>query len=78
MTRDKIKDFDELFQINPNNTISPKRRIEISGVTLSPGVASGTGVLYGGVSLFTLQGKKILIDEDTDLIRIQGYYEPKN
>lgn len=51
--------YDQVFTVNPNNTITPKLPVRIGGVTMGPGVSFGAGVFIGGVNLFDYRGREL-------------------
>ena len=54
-----VAKYDQVFTINANNTISPKLPVKIGGVTITPGVSFGSGVIMGGVNLFDYRGRNL-------------------
>jgi len=54
-----IANYDQVFAINSNNTISPKIPVRIGGVTITPGVSFGSGVIMGGINLFDYRGRNL-------------------
>lgn len=56
------KHFNELFSVQ-NEMVTPKTIVEISGVTMGPGVSMNlNGVAIGGITLFTLYGKVLEVE----------------
>ena len=66
--------FWEIFQENPNGSISPRTIIRIGGVTLSPGVSFVKGVTFGGVDFFNYYGMDFEIDKNGTITIIKGIY----
>ncbi|KKR43080.1 hypothetical protein A2356_01985 [Candidatus Nomurabacteria bacterium RIFOXYB1_FULL_39_16] len=66
--------FTEVFQKNPNGSISPKIPVQIGGVTMSPGVAFTSGVSFSGVDIAQYQDKDIDGDIVNGILIIKGFY----
>ena len=66
--------FTEVFQKNPNSSISPKIPVQIGGVTMSPGVAFTSGVSFSGVDIAQYQDKDIDGDIVNGILIIKGFY----
>ncbi|OFX23756.1 MAG: hypothetical protein A2033_12940 [Bacteroidetes bacterium GWA2_31_9] len=66
--------FDELFQINSDSSISPKKRITIGGITMGPGVTFSRGVSFSGIDLTLYIGRDFQVDEKADTTEIIGVY----
>jgi hypothetical protein len=66
--------FSEVFQENPDNTITPKRNIRIRGAIFGPQVTFGPGVSFGGINIFDFRGLGIEADEEGDILNIRGFY----
>ena len=67
--------FFDVFQKNPDGSLTPRRVINVNGVTFGPGVVFGPGVSFGGVDLFKFQNHDIGGDEDNGILVIKGFYE---
>jgi hypothetical protein len=65
--------FDELFN-NNNGVVTPKVNVNINGVTMSPGVSFGGGVLFGGVELTQYIGKDFDVELQNGVYVIKGIY----
>ncbi len=65
--------FDELFN-NSNGVVTPKVTVQINGVTMSPGVSFGGGVLFGGVDLTQYIGKDFDVELQSGVYVIKGIY----
>lgn len=67
--------FLDIFQINSDGSLSPKKVIEVNGITFGPGVAFGTGVSFGGVDFHNYKFMDIAAEERNDgVIVIKGFY----
>lgn len=66
--------FWEVFQENPNGSISPRTTIRVGGVTLSPGVSFTRGVTFGGVDFFNYYGMDLEVDEEGQILILRGFY----
>ena len=67
--------FSEVFQENPDNTITPKKNIRIGGATFGPQITFGPGVSFGGVNIFDFRGLAIEADEEDGVLNIKGFYK---
>jgi len=67
--------FFEIFQSNPDGSLSPRRVVSINGVTFGPGVAFSRGVLFGGVNLFDYYELDIAVEEENNIYVIKGFYK---
>lgn len=68
------KHFSELFT-NQNGMVSPKVTVHINGITMSPGVSFGGGVLFGGVDLTQFIGKYLEVELQDGAYVIKGVYD---
>jgi hypothetical protein len=66
--------FDQVFQTNPNGSVSPKMTVVIGGVTMTPGVSFTTGVSFGGLDVASLKGKDLEVDQSNGVTTIKGHY----
>ena len=66
--------FDSVFEENTDGSFSPKQRIRVGGVILSPGVSFREGVIFGGVNFSKYKGHDLEIETDKDIIVIKGIY----
>ena len=67
--------YSQIFQVNPNGSVTPRMQVQIGGVTMGPGVAFGGGVSFGGVDLAAMKGKDIEVEQQGNVIVIKGFYE---
>jgi len=67
--------FSEIFQENPDNTITPKRNIRIRGAVFGPQVTFGPGVSFGGINIFDFKGFNIEANEEGNVLNITGFYK---
>jgi hypothetical protein len=67
--------FSQIFQANPDGSISPKRAVHINGMTMGPGVAFGGGVSFGGVDITALRGRDLEVEYHSDVVVIKGFYQ---
>lgn len=67
--------FDQLFQQNPNGSLTPIRPVNINGITFGPGVSFGPGVIFGGVNIFDFLNAAIEADEVSGTLIIRGFYQ---
>ena len=56
--------------------LTPKVRVAIGGVTMGPGVSIGTGVTFGGFSLFDpkIYKSDVLVKKEKGYLRIMGFF----
>lgn len=66
--------FSDIFEINPNGTMTPKTQVHLRGVTMHPGVAFSTGVSFGGVDLGAFAGKDLEVEQEGGVTYIKGHY----
>jgi hypothetical protein len=59
---------------NNNGVVTPKVNVNINGVTMSPGVSFGGGVLFGGVELTQYIGKDFDVELQNGVYVIKGIY----
>jgi len=69
--------FSDIFEVRPDGTLSPKRKINVNGVTFGPGVAFGPEVKLGGVKFhkyknFDIGAEKM--PDDPEVLIIKGFY----
>lgn len=69
----RLKFFD-IFQQNPDGSLTPKRVIQVGGITFGPGVAFGRGVSFGGVDFFQYQNNDVAVEEQGGVLIIKGFY----
>ncbi len=67
--------FFEVFGKNADGSLTPRRVINVNGITFGPGVVFGPGVSFGGVDFFQFQNHDIAADEDNGVLIIRGFFE---
>ncbi len=67
--------YDQIFQVNPDGSVSPRMQVTIGGVTMGPGVAFRSGASFSGVDVASKRGKDIDIEKQGDVVVIKGFYE---
>jgi len=66
--------FDAVFNVSEGR-ISPKGKVKIGGVIMTPGVSFGGGVSMGGVNLAEHIGKDLDVKEHADgTIEVKGIF----
>lgn len=55
--------FWDLFQLNPDGSIQPKKKIKISGISIDAGVKLTRGVAFSGYDLFQYYGRDLEVEE---------------
>ena len=66
--------YSQVFQVNPDGSVSPRVAVHINGVQMGPGVAFGGGVSFGGVDLAALKGKDLDVEVSGGIYHIKGHY----
>lgn len=66
--------FDSLFDVRPDRTLTPRQRIRVGGVELGPGVIFSPGAAFGGVDFTRYIGQDLEISTDGDVSVITGIY----
>jgi len=67
--------FNQIFNRNSETgVITPRARVRVGGVTFSPGVVFGSGVLFSGVDLSRFIENDFEVDIEGDLFIIKGIY----
>ena len=69
----RIVEYNQVFTINPNGTISPRIPVRIGGITMGPGVSFGSGVLIGGLNLIEFKNRNIQGYVDNGMFVIKGF-----
>lgn len=68
-------DFLDVFQENPDGTLSTKRTISINGVHFGPEVTFGPGVSVGGVDFHKFKYRPIAGEELNGSLVIRGFFQ---
>jgi hypothetical protein len=66
--------FQQVFQENADGSLSPLVQVQIGGITMSPGMAFGGGVSFGGVDLHELKGRDLDVEIQNGVYVIKGYF----
>jgi hypothetical protein len=66
--------FDSIFVKHPDNTIEPRQKIRVGGVTFGPGVRLSQGAAMGGVDFTLFVGRDFEVETDGDVFVIKGIY----
>lgn len=67
--------FLEIFQENPDGSLSPRRVINVNGITFSPGVSFGQGVSFGGIDFHRFKYLDIAAEEQNGILIIRGFFK---
>ncbi len=67
--------FFDVFNENPDGTLSPKRPINVSGITLAADVSLSPGVEVGGIDFHKFKNFPIAADEQGGILLIRGFYQ---
>lgn len=65
--------FNKLFSV-ANGIITPIVTIHINGITMTPGVSFGSGVIFGGIDLSKFLGKDFEVDLNNGVYIVKGVY----
>jgi len=68
-------EFLDIFKKNPDGSLSPKRVININGITFSPGVSFTQGVTFGGVDFHRFKYLDIAAEEQNGVLIIRGFFK---
>lgn len=66
--------FSQVFQINPDGSVSPKVPVHINGVSMGVGVSFTQGVSFGGFDITTIKGRDLDIEKQGDIVIIKGHF----
>jgi hypothetical protein len=66
--------FYDVFTKNQDGSLTPKRVVNVNGITFGPGVAFGKGVNLGGVDFFQYEMLDIAAEENNGVLVIKGFY----
>lgn len=66
--------FYDVFNKNADGSLTPKRVINVNGITFGPGVSFGPGVNFGGVNFFQYEMYDIAAEESNGVLIIKGFY----
>lgn len=66
--------FYEVFNKNPDGSLTPKRVVNVNGIIFGPGVSFGQGVNFGGVNFFQYEMYDIAAEEINGVLVIKGFY----
>ena len=58
--------FVEVFQKNPNGSITPRAPVKIGGVTMGPGVTFTRGVATSGIDIANYEGHILEVEQEDD------------
>lgn len=68
-----IYNFFDIFQENPNGSLSPKKVISVNGVRFSPSVSFGSGVSIGGIDFDRHRNQQIQAEDVSGVLYIRGF-----
>lgn len=66
--------FWQIFQVHPDGSIEPLRRIRIGGVEFGPGVRFGRGVSISGIDLTHYVGRDFDTEDVVGVLVLKGIY----
>jgi len=67
--------FLDVFQENPDGTLSPRRLINVSGVTFGPDVTFSAGVAIGGIDFHKYKNRPIAAEDKEGALIIRGFFQ---
>lgn len=67
--------FLDIFQENPDGSLSPRVRINVNGVEFGPGVSFSRGVSFSGVDFYQYRNLDIAAEEQNGVFLIKGFYK---
>lgn len=67
--------FSDIFQQNPDGSLSPKVRLNVNGIEFGPGTSFTPGVSFGGVNFSKYIGVPIAIEKEGDVYVLRGFYQ---
>jgi hypothetical protein len=70
----KKYNFWEIFSKNHDGTLTPKRIINVNGITFGQGISFSSGVAFGGIDFFQYQNKDIAAEDLNGVLIIKGFY----
>lgn len=68
--------FLDVFQENPDGSLTPKRQIHVNGISFGPGVVFQKGVAFGGIDFHLYKYWDISGEEQNGYLNIKGFYQP--
>lgn len=66
--------FRDIFQENPDGSLSPRVRINVNGVEFGPGISFGHGVSFGGIDFNQYRNMDIAAEVQNGVLLIRGFY----
>jgi len=69
--------FLDIFQENPDGSLTPKRRISVNGIDFGPGITFQKGVAFGGIDFHLYKYWDISGEENGEVLDIKGFYQPQ-
>lgn len=66
--------FPDIFEEKADGSLTPKKVIEVNGVTFGTGVSFGSGVSFGGVNFHEYKFFDIAAEEKNGILVIKGFY----
>lgn len=67
--------FLDVFQENPDGSLTPRMRINVNGIEFGPGVSFGSGVVFGGVNFHQYKYLDIAAEEQNGVLVVKGFYK---
>ncbi len=67
--------FFDIFQQNPNGSLSPMVKMNINGIQFGPGVSFLPGVSFGGVDFHKYKNLPVAVEKQGDVYIIKGFFQ---
>jgi len=74
MSIERINFFD-IFQQNPDGSLSPKVQMNVNGIQFGPGVSFSPGVSFGGVDFYKYKNLPVAVEKLNGIFFIKGFYQ---
>lgn len=66
--------FSDIFQENPDGSLSPRVRMRVNGIEFGPGMSFSPGTSLGGIDFFQYKNLDIAADIDNEILVLRGFY----
>lgn len=68
--------FLDVFQENPDGSLTPRIQIHVNGISFGPGIIFQKGVAFGGIDFHLYKYWDISGEELNGYFNIKGFYQP--
>ena len=66
--------FWDIFENNPDGSLTAKQRLSINGVPIEPGFVLRSGVPAGGIDFNLYKDFDVAAEEVNDILEIKGFF----